>query len=836
MIHTFIGNLGHLSVIVSFISALLAAISYYLMAGQQNIDKQRQWRTNARFSFYLHTAAVFGIVISLFYIIYNHYYEYHYAWSHSSSTLPTHFMISSFWEGQEGSFLLWMFWQAILGVILIHTNKTWEAPMMVIFALVQAFLASMILGVVPFEGLKIGSSPFILLRDAMEAPIFQQNPNFVPEDGTGLNPLLQNYWMVIHPPVLFLGFAATLVPFAFMMGGLWQRKFSEWIRPALPWTIFGVGILGLGIMMGAYWAYETLNFGGYWNWDPVENAVYIPWLILVGSLHLMINYRKNKTGLKATYILVTAAFILILYSTFLTRSGVLGESSVHSFTDLGLSGQLLIYLFAFIVISTLVLISRWNEVEEKSTDFNFYNSDTWVFLGVIVITLMGFQVLIPTSYPVINAILGVFGIDSNLALPSEQEVFYSQFQIWFGIGLAILSGTAQYFWWRKQDKKSIKNTFTLPLIVTLLLSTIAIAISKLDNLTYILLFTTAIYAFVANGNILLDFLRSKSNKLSGGSIAHLGLAVMLIGILFSSGYSKIISENRSGLLYSREFSDEMNQKNVLLWVNDPIEMAPYELLYKGPRTEVKGVPGYVDKNILMPVMKGHHAIVLDTIKRNSSLYHLPGDTVRIFAENTYYEIDFKKDNGKTFTLFPRAQVNPNMGLIASPDIRIGLGQDLYTHVSSIPDPEQELEWSEVQEFDLEMDEQFFVEDFVAQLEGIVRVPEVQGVELGPQDVAIKAVVKIFGKSQEYIVEPIYLIKDKMVGRIPDYVMDLGFKFSFLHVHPEENNFTLGVETSQRDYVILKAMEKPLINLVWTGVIVMMIGFSMAIYRRIKEVK
>ncbi len=836
MINTFIGNLGHVSVILAFVSSLAAAISYFYVARQTDINKQKQWQINARVSFYIHVVAVFGIVLSLFNIIYNHYYEYHYAWSHSSSTLPTHFMISSFWEGQEGSFLLWMFWQAILGVILIHSSKTWEAPVMMIFALVQAFLASMILGVVPFEALKIGSSPFILLRDAMEAPIFQENPNFIPEDGTGLNPLLQNYWMVIHPPVLFLGFATTLVPFAYMMAGLWQRNYAAWIRPALPWTIFSTAILGLGIMMGAYWAYETLNFGGYWNWDPVENAVYIPWLILVGSLHTMVNYRRNKSGLKVTFILIAAAFILILYSTFLTRSGILGESSVHSFTDLGLSGQLLIYLFAFLIISTTMIIVRWNDVEEKPTTFNFYSSDTWIFLGVIVLCLMGFQVLIPTSYPVINAILGGVGIESNLALPSEQEVYYSQFQIWFGMALAVFSGTAQYFWWRRQDKKSIKDTFALPLIITLLISTVAIAISKLDNIAYILLFTTATYALVANGNILIDFLRRKSNKLSGGSIAHMGLALMLIGILFSSGYSKIISENRSGLLYSREFSDEMNQKNVLLWVNDPVEMAPYELLYKGQRMEVKGVPGFVNKNILMPVMKGHHAVVLDTIQQRNRTYHLPGDTVRIYAENTYYEIDFKKEDGKTFTLFPRAQVNPNMGLIASPDIRISLGKDLYTHVSSIPDPEQELEWSEMQEFELEMNEQFFVEDFVAQLEGIVRVSEVEGVALGPQDVAIKAVVKIFGKSQEYIVEPIYLIKDKMVGRIPDYVMDLGFKFSFLHVHPEDNSFTLGMETTQRDYVILKAMEKPLINLLWTGTLVMMVGFGMAIYRRMKEVK
>ena len=130
---------------------------------------------------------------------------------------------------------------------------------MTTFASVQAFIASMILGVViPGLNLKIGSSPFILLRDAMpEAPIFTANPEYIPKDGQGLNALLQNYWMVIHPPTLFLGYASTLVPFAFCLSGLWLKKYRDWVRPALPWALFSGAILGLGILMGGYWAYEV---------------------------------------------------------------------------------------------------------------------------------------------------------------------------------------------------------------------------------------------------------------------------------------------------------------------------------------------------------------------------------------------------------------------------------------------------------------------------------------------------------------------------------------------------------------------------------------------------
>ncbi|MEM9859760.1 MAG: cytochrome c biogenesis protein CcsA, partial [Bacteroidota bacterium] len=322
MIHTVIGDLGHLFAIAAFITALFASFSYFKSTVEKDLSRSNAWKLNGRFFFLIHAATILCVIISLFYIIYNHLFEYHYAWNHSSKRLPVHYMISCFWEGQEGSFLLWMFWHAILGTILIFTNKFWESSIMTIFALVQAFLASMILGVViPGIELKIGSSPFLLLRDVIDAPIFQENPDFIPEDGTGLNPLLQNYWMVIHPPTLFLGFATTVIPFVYCIAGLWLKKYRDWVRPALPWALFSGAVLGLGILMGGYWAYETLNFGGYWNWDPVENAVYVPWLFLVAAIHVMITFRKSNTALKASIVLVITMFVLIVYSTFLTRSG-----------------------------------------------------------------------------------------------------------------------------------------------------------------------------------------------------------------------------------------------------------------------------------------------------------------------------------------------------------------------------------------------------------------------------------------------------------------------------------------------------------------------------------
>ncbi len=360
--HLFWGNLGHFAVVLAFASALLATFSYYKSSNDEDPDRI-SWFKTARMAWWVHTVSVVMIVVALFAIIYNHYFEYYYAWRHSSRELPVEFMISCFWEGQEGSFLLWLFWHVVLGSILKTNVSKWTPRVLTVISLCQVVLSSMLLGL-EFFGKKIGSSPFELLRlskDMGNAPIFSQADYLVKiyaKDGNGLNPLLQNYWMVIHPPVLFLGFASTIVPFAFAIAGLWKKQFSEWIKPALPWALFSLGIFGTGIMMGGMWAYEALSFGGYWAWDPVENASLIPWLILVAGMHTMLIHKSTGFSLKSTFILVTGSFLLVLYATFLTRSGILGNSSVHSFTDLGLSGQLLIFLVMFIGITWFLIIKN----------------------------------------------------------------------------------------------------------------------------------------------------------------------------------------------------------------------------------------------------------------------------------------------------------------------------------------------------------------------------------------------------------------------------------------------------------------------------------------------
>jgi cytochrome c-type biogenesis protein CcmF len=833
--HYFIGNLGHFFVITSFVASLVAAFSYLKAVRTSSELHQLQWRANGRAFFYVHALSVLGVVVTLFIIIYKHYFEYHYAYSYSDSKLPTHYLFSTFWNGQEGSFLLWMFWHAVLGLVLIHTNKFWESSVMVVFALVQAFLASMILGVV-FPGLdiKLGSSPFILLRDALPDPIFTVQPDFVPEDGQGLNPLLQNYWMVIHPPTLFLGFATTLVPFAYCLAGLGLKKYNEWVRPALPWTIFSAAVLGLGILMGGYWAYETLNFGGYWNWDPVENAVYVPWLILIASLHTMITYKNSETALKASIVLVIAVFILILYSTFLTRSGVLGDASVHSFTDLGLSGQLLVYLLFFLTVAVVLAAVRWKHIPTSEKEASVYSREFWIFMGATVLCLMGFQVLVPTSFPAFNTFVEFLGGTSNLAPPADQVAFYSRFQIWFAIAIGLLSAVGQFFWWKKVDRNQVKKELFGPVIITLLVFAVIITAGKVYQVQYLLLTLAGLFTVVANGKILLSVARN-SPSLSGGAVAHIGVGLMLIGVMFSSGFSTVVSLNNTGLLISRQLSEEFNRENLLLFVNEPREMFGYEIEYQGEYIEPRSRSVYISKRDVALTSDPFVVMARRNIEVEGETVFTEGQSFEIYPENTFYRIEFRKEGEVKFVQYPRVQVNPRFGNMASPDINRKISQDLYTHVSAPMTEEAKEDWTDMEQLRVARGGDFFANDYVARVVELSRVTELEGTPLDSSFVGVKAKISIQGERREYRAEPLLIIgSGSRGGLLADEVPELGLKITLANVHPQTDEVTLGIQTRQKDWVVIKALEKPWVNVLWLGTLVLMLGFGIALTRRYRE--
>jgi cytochrome c-type biogenesis protein CcmF len=829
-----LGQLGHAAVIFSFISALYGM---YVLAF--SLDPQRagfqSYTRISKWIFGVHAFSVFSVVAVLFTIIYSHQYQYHYAWSHSSSQLPAHYMISCFWEGQEGSFLLWIFWHVIIGFFLLKAEPKWRSQIWILYFSVQAFLVSMLLGIkIPGLDWKIGSSPFILLREVQpDAPVFAINPNYVPEDGRGLNPLLQNYWMVIHPPTLFLGFALTLVPFCYAMAALWTGRFTEWIRPALAWTGLAAGVMGIGIAMGAYWAYETLNFGGYWNWDPVENAVYIPWLLLVASLHLLMLFQSRKVGIGTAFILVLLSFILVLYATFLTRSGILGNASVHSFTDLGLSGQLLIYLLVYLFGGFILLATRWKSLPHSQKEMEMYSKEFWISAGALVLFLASFQVFATTSIPVYNAVAKAFGFELNLAPPSDPIAHYTYWQMGFFMVVTVLTALGQFFFWKNESTKKILASLTFPVNLALALSIGLIIWLQMDDWKLILLLAFSLIGLIANGQMLFRVLKSKV-VLSGGALAHIGIAMCLIGILFSAGYNKIISLNTTGAVYRKDFSTEMNRDNVLMWRHCPEKMGPFTITYKGPRLELKNGSGFIEKDKLVQGAEPYQGILTDS-SQVAGKWKKPGDTLEFYPENTYYQIDYQDSTGKTFTLFPRAQVNPNMGLIASPDIRKWVSRDLYTHVTSIPSPDEEKVYADPVPQTLHMGDTFFINDHVAVLSKVRKVSPATEASLGPTDAAVEAVIRIFGnQGQIFESKPIFLIRQQQVGLVPDVVEDIGARLSLSNINPTEGTFTILTETTKVDWIIMKAMEKPGINFLWLGVLVMSTGFGMSVVRRFRE--
>ena len=280
----------------------------------------------------------------------------------------------------------------------------------------------------------------------------------------------------------------------------------------------------------------------------------------------------------------------------------------------------------------------------------------------------------------------------------------------------------------------------------------------------------------------------------------------------------------------------MNKENILLWRNEPQKMGQFELLFKGARIEAKNFPGYVHKEDIQNLDNKYQAVAKKEISHKGEVYFHRGDTLDIYPENTFYEVVYSKNNADTFTLFPRAQVNPQMGLIASPDIKRFIGRDLYSHVSSIPAPDQEREWSKPEVHEVNIGDTLYLNDYVAILENVKSEAKVPGIKLKENDAAVRAHIKLFGKDQNYNVYPTYivLIDDKMVGQIPETVEDLGLKIAFTHIDPKNNKFTFEVSTTQKDYIIIKVIEKPLINVLWIGTLLLIIGFILAIFRRYAE--
>jgi cytochrome c-type biogenesis protein CcmF len=797
--HLFWGGLGHFFAVLSFIASLVATIAFFKSSRSKVLNEQNSWAKLARGAFAIETICVFGIFLTLYYIISHHYHEYYYAWNHSSRSLERKYLFASFWEGQEGSFMLWNIWHCVLGWIVIWRSKKWQAPVMAVISFAQVCISTMLLGIY-FFGWKMGSNPFALLRNELNAPMLFTNPDYLkfPKifEGNDLNSALQNYWMVIHPPILFLGFASTIVPFAYAIAGL-MKKDHSWTKAALPWAAFSGAVLGTGIMMGAAWAYESLNFGGYWAWDPVENASLVPWLVMIAGLHTNLVYKSSGYSLKSTYLFYILSFSLVLYSTFLTRSGILGDTSVHAFTEEDMSVQLIGFALIFFIPAMTLYFYRSKSIPSIKKEESSYSREFWMFIGALVLFLSSIIITAKTSIPVYNKIFG-----TNVAMPEDTMFSYNQIQVFIAIIIGVLTAIGQYFKYRNTDKKVFYKKIAIPTGIALAIS---LCISFFGNINYtekgvgfmvaihIAMFA-AVYALVANAAYIWTGLSGKMRS-AGASVAHIGFALALIGIIISSSRKTVLSENTTGIALLPKSKDYDPQENITLFKGIKTDMGKYDVTYAR-------------------------------------------DTINNSDHKKYFELNFEsKDGTENFSIYPDLIKNNKgaEGQSANPDNKHYWDRDIFVYVSAAQDGTQD-DTSEFKPVDMRPGDSAFYSNGIIIMNGVVTNNDSLNRKLLPGEKGIGINMTVIAKDgMRYRAMPVFALKDNNLRIIPDTVIaqSLIIRFNRL-ADASQGKLELGIKEDKgvQDIITLKVYQFPFINLLWMGIVIMVTGFIMSIVQRV----
>jgi len=815
--HLLPGQLGHFFIVLSLVASLVATIAFFIANKQIFIEQKNSWLRIARFSFLIETISVVSIFVVLYYIISHHLFEYKYAWQHSDKKLQFKYLLSCFWEGQEGSFLLWSFWHCVLGWLIIWkakkpVHKEWEAGVMTVISFAQFCLATMVLGIY-FWGVKVGSNPFVLLRNEMDAPIFQKADyvNFI-KDGNGLNTLLQNYWMVIHPPILFLGFASVVVPFGYAFAGLMNKK-HDWIKPALPWASFSAAALGLGIMLGAMWAYESLNFGGYWAWDPVENASLVPWLTLVAGLHTNLIYKHSGHSLKATYFFYIISFVLVLYSTYLTRSGILGDASVHAFTDLGMNWQLLLFILVFLLPSLWLYFKQYKTIPTIHKEENVWSREFWMFIGSLVLGLSGFIIILITSLPALNKIINHFSFlkkvfKNSFAQPEDAVFTHNQIQIFVAIIIGALTGLAQYLKYKDTSKEYLRKRIILPIIISLLIAFAIVVFGKVNYThkgygfmiaIHVAIFSS-VYAIIGNAGYIWTALKGKL-KSAGASVAHIGFGLILLGILISSGKKSILSWNKTGIAVFEKTEQEDPAENTTLFKSIKTDMGKYMVTY------VK-------------------------------------DTFNTHDRKRYYEIDFAPKNGKKgFKIYPDIiKNNKGEGFTPNPDAKHYLTKDIFVYITSFKDDDRENDTTTFRNVETKIGDTIYYDNGFVVLNKTLINPEEKKDKYTTDENAIFLSMEVVSKEgNRYAAFPGLAIQHDAKGLrfIPDTVLAQNLILNFNKVtDTKDGKLEIGIKENKSltSLLTLKVLEFPMIKLLWLGVIIMVIGLLMSFAHRMKQMK
>jgi cytochrome c-type biogenesis protein CcmF len=505
-------------------AALLLAfglVAYALIAGSY-----AAWRKRRRLALSAQNALIAAfpatLVASALLLIAlaRHDFTFAYVAEHTSRNLPLRYTLSAFWGGQEGSLLLWLVVLTGYAALAVWLNRrqrelmAWTVP---VFGLIAVFFSFMLCFV---------SSPF------------HQQP--APVDGAGMVPSLQNMYMLAHPPLLYLGYVGLAVPFAFAMGALLSGRTDErWIVATRRWTLAAWMFLGVGQLLGSHWAYTEIGWGGYYAWDPVENAAFMPWLVATAFLHSVMIQEKRGMLKVWNMILVALAFNLSLFGTFLTRSGII--SSVHSFSQSPIGGWFMGFLALMIVFSVALIYLRLPLLRTKTRLESLVSREATFLYNNLLLVALALTILWGVLYPILSE--AVRGQTRSVSKP-----YYDFFLHTFGIPLLLLMGIGPLVAWRKASLRSLGKTFLIPFAVAAATGGVLLGLGFDSSWAGLLSYTFS--AFVV-ASIVLEFVRgraaaggifrlvSRNRRRYGGYIVHAAVVLLAIGIAGSSAYQTI---------------------------------------------------------------------------------------------------------------------------------------------------------------------------------------------------------------------------------------------------------------------------------------------------------
>ncbi|HET9765298.1 MAG TPA: cytochrome c-type biogenesis CcmF C-terminal domain-containing protein [Thermoanaerobaculia bacterium] len=483
--------------------ALVALAAYVQLLAREDDEGTRRFARRAYAFFVLAVVIGAGVLVVL---LLRRDFRIEYVSQYSGAELPWFYRFSSFWAGQKGSFLIWLVAGSLLGLPLRRAAGREEAPVMGVYILTLLGLLFIL----------VRETPFIMLSQT-------------PTDGSGLNPLLQDPWMVIHPPIMFTGFAAAAIPFAFAVSAMVRRRYDSWAQLAFPWALGGFMVLGTAILLGGYWAYKTLGWGGFWGWDPVENASLIPWLIGIVLIHGLHMERHKGRYRRANLVFACLLYFSVLYGTFLTRSGVLADFSVHSFVDLGISGWLIGLMAFFMLGGAYLLITRLPGVPTGKNEDPLLSRGSFLMLSTITVSVCTLVVAVGTSAPLLTRLWGP---------PSQVgPSFYNRVNLPLAMLVALLMALVPYLSWQGNGGRELLRRIGWAGAVAVAAVVAAVALSVRQPLHLLFVFL-AVLALSTNLQKTVDKVRHGGLRAGGGYLAHVGVGVILLGILASSAYDE----------------------------------------------------------------------------------------------------------------------------------------------------------------------------------------------------------------------------------------------------------------------------------------------------------